>query len=311
MEMLPEVNDEVMPKHHKIVQAIAANRRLKFGLAIAVLIIILGAIAIFSTYSSIATKVEAKIKDKYEDQIIALEEKLQENEEKYEKTLNKEKDSYKKELEKTNEQHTKELENVNEKHTKELAKKDEIIAEKQAEIERLIAENMVNFNKIQTEIKEVGKLTTLDYYYTYAGTHKDADEFFNISGWEMPWTKNSFLAQWDGVVACGVDLAKVVISVDENTKVITVSMPTAEIFYHDVFEDSFEILDEKNNIFNPITVDDKVEFDKKYENMIFEKIKENRILEDAYNNATIAIENIINATPNVAGQYTIAFKQIT
>lgn len=299
MSFLKEVNKEVAAKGDQLVQTVKANARLRAGLTVAVTIIVLGVIAIASVYSNIRTNVEMKLRPEYDEQIQQLEDKLEEEAEKHAEELEKQKESYEKKLS-----------NAEEKHANEIAKKDEKIAEQEAEIEWWKAQNMVNFNKIKTEIAEVGKLTTLDYYYTYAGTHKDADEFFDIDGWEMPWTKNSFLAQWEGVVACGVNLEKVVIYVDENSKVITVSVPAAEIFYHDVFEDSFEILDEKNNIFNPITVADKVDFDKKYESMIFEKIKENRVLEDAYENALMAIENIINATPNVAGQYTITFKQI-
>lgn len=108
----------------------------------------------------------------------------------------------------------------------------------------------------------------------------------------------------------GVDLSKVKISVNETAKQIEVSIPKAEIFYHDVDEASFELLDEKNNIFNPISIEDKIQFDIKYENKIYKKIEDNRLLEDAYESAQLMIENILNATPNLAKQYTIKYKQI-
>ena len=108
----------------------------------------------------------------------------------------------------------------------------------------------------------------------------------------------------------GVDMSRVEIKVNEATKTITIAVPDAEIFYHDVDEESFEVLDEKNNIFNPISAVDVNEFNKKYEQQVFKKIEERRLLEDAYNNAMATIKNILIAVPEIADQYTIGYKII-
>ena len=49
--------------------------------------------------------------------------------------------------------------------------------------------------------------------------------------------------------------------VNEETKVLTVHLPQAEILSHQVDNDSVEILDERDGLFNPVRLDDKVKFD--------------------------------------------------
>lgn len=296
MDLLPEANEEMEHKRSKIKQMLMVNRKLRNGLIIAVAIIFLGLVAIISTYSNISASIEQKLREEYDEQIVDLQTELEDAKDQHEEELEKQKKSYEKKLD-----------DAEQKHAKEIEKKDSIIAEKQEEIEKMVVELKVNFDEIETEIQTVGKLTTIDYHYTYAGTHKDVDKFF---GFELPWTKNSFIAQWDGVVALGVDLSKVTITADEVSKAITVSMPDAEIFYHDVDEKSFAVLDEKNNLLNPITVADIKQFDIIYEQKIKDKIAEQRMLEDAYGYAQTMIESILKSVPQVAEQYTINFKKL-
>ena len=307
MEFLTEVDDEFEPKGSRILNAVKSNARLRTLLTITVIILVLGIIAVVATYSSISTKIEAKLEKRYEEKIESLEKDLEKATEDYEDKLVKQKENNERKLAKQQEDYEEKLTNADEKHSKEIEKKDQKIAELEERIKILEVQNKVSFDEIETQIKTVGKLTTVDYHYTYAGTHEDALKFFNL---EIGITKNSFIAQWDGVVALGVDMSKVKISVDEANKAITISIPKAEIFYHDVDEESFEILDEKNNVFNPISTQDKINFDIKYEKKIYEKIEQNRLLEDAFENAKSIIANILNAVPQVATQYTIHYKQV-
>ena len=296
MEWLPEVEGEVVSKGKSITKALVANTRLRVWLTVAVVIIILGIIAIIGTYSSISTKIEAKLRDEFDKQIVSLQNEVEDTKGKYEDKLEKQKESYEKQIS-----------TVDEKHKKEIERKDSRISELEEKLREAEVKLKISIDEIESDIKSVGKLTTVDYHYTYAGTYEDAKKFFNTD-WEMGITRKSFIAQWDGVVAIGVDLAKAKINVNEEEQVITMTLPDAEMFYHDVDEESFEIYDEKNNIFNPITVIDKVKFDQKYEDKVFVKIKEGNMLEKAKEGAEMTIRNILNGIPQIKSQYEIVFQ---
>ena len=262
--------------------ASAEKRRSSLFYILLITILVLATIATIRLSSTFRKGIELDIRDEYTQQISELESKLE-----------KQKDSYEKKLAQ-----------VSDDHAKVIEKKEAKISELEAEIAELKKKLVVSFDEIETDIKAVGKLTTIDYRYTYAGTHTDTAKFFK-------WiTKNSFIAQWEGVVAIGVDMSKVSISVNETSRIITISLPSAEIFYHDVDEESFEVLDEKNNMFNPITVEDKVNFDKEYEQRIFSKISDSGLMSDASDNAKMMIDNIINSIPGIAEQYQIQYKTI-
>ena len=279
MDLLEQIKDT----------ASAAKRRSSLFYILAIVILILITFATIRLSSTFRKGIELDIRDEYAQQIAELEDQLE-----------VQKKSYDEELSKVNKDHTKELE----KKSKKISELEASIADLESTIEELTIKIKISFDEIETDIKTVGKLTTIDYRYTYAGTHTDTAKFFK---WM---TKNSFIAQWEGVVAIGVDMSKVKISVNETSKLITVSIPSAEIFYHDVDEDSFEVLDKKNNVFNPITVEDKVNFDKEYEQRIYTKINDSGLMSDASDNAKMIIGNILNSVPGLAEQYQIQYKTI-
>lgn len=296
MDLLPEVEGEVVSRQNKLTKAIVSNAKLRTWLIVFGILLAAVCVTAVSFYSSVSTKIEAKLTDKFEEQIVSLQNELEDTKEKYEDKLKKQKESYEKNLSAAGEKHEKEIESKNaEIHDlKEKLRKEEVYSK-------------ISIDEIESDIKSVGKLTTVDYHYTYAGTYEDAKKFFNTD-WEMSITKKSFIAQWDGVVAIGVDLSKAKLNVNEETKIITITLPDAEMFYHDVDEDSFETFDEKNNIFNPITVNDKVKFDKKYEDKVFVKIKEGNMLEKAQESAEMAIRNMLYGIPQIKSQYKIVFQ---
>lgn len=70
---------------------------------------------------------------------------------------------------------------------------------------------------------------------------------------------------------------------------------------------SIEILDEKDNIFNNISVNDKVEFDKETEDNMKNRAIENGLLEKAQENAEDILCRLIQSNPTVGNDYEIEF----
>lgn len=297
MKYLPEFDDERDGKSHVLARALSSKAGWRVAFFAAIIILIVMAIATLCFYSNLKKDIEVDVRVEYENEIRSLEDRLEETKTKYENKLKDAKIDY-----------NKKIADEQEKHDREIENKDGKISELEDKIEEYKVKDKISFDEIEKEIKTVGKLTTIDYHYTYAGTHEDVNNFFNTDI-KLPFTKNSFIAQWEGVVALGVDLTKVKITVNESTKIITVTVPNAEIFYHDVDHKSFKTLDEKNNIFNPITVDDINQFNIKYEDKIYEKIEEIRLLEEACENAKTMVENILKAIPGLTEQYTIQFQK--
>ena len=147
-------------------------------------------------------------------------------------------------------------------------------------------------------------MATIEYLFTDAAEFRDSKQ---IKGWNIPFTEKSFILKWDGVIKAGVKLDQVSIQINESDKKIIVALPPAEILSYSVNSDSVELLNEKDNIFNNISVSDKVGFDAKTEEAMKKRAIENGLLEKALENAKDILQRLIQADPAVNSEYVIEF----
>ena len=163
------------------------------------------------------------------------------------------------------------------------AEKDKLV-EKEAE---------VSGATIEAGLRNIGKLCTAEYYFTHVSSFKSAKE---LNGLKLPMTTSSFVYSYDGRILAGVDLTKVTVNKNDETKTIIVTIPAAETISADIDTDSFQLYDEKNNVFNPITVTDVTST---YAGLVKdenEKTKKNGLFERAHDNAVTLIENFMKST---------------
>lgn len=186
------------------------------------------------------------------------------------------------------------------------------IAELEAQIQELKESPMVvnpvaptiNLDILHSEIQNLGELATTEYLFTDAAKFSDSKQ---IKSWNIPFTEKSFILRWSGTIKAGIELNKVSITIDESTKRIIVSVPTAQILSYSIDSDSVEVLNEKDNIFNSISIDDKVRFDAKTEIAMKQRAIENGLLEKAQKNAEDVLTRLIQSDPAARNGYTVEF----
>lgn len=197
----------------------------------------------------------------------------------------------------------------------EIAELKAMIEEQDEKIQELIETPIVvspvnpeiKLDIIYSEIKSISELATMEYLFTDAAEFTDSKQ---IKSWNIPFTEKSFILKWDGVIKAGVKLDLVTIDVNQDEKKITVSVPTAEILSYQIDTDSVEVLDEKDNIFNKISVDDKIKFDAATEEAMKQRAIENGLLEKAQANAEEILLRLLQANPAIGTEYTIDFVTI-
>ena len=154
-------------------------------------------------------------------------------------------------------------------------------------------------------IQGIGELATMEYLYTDAGQYSDS---ISVGNFNIPFTEKNFTIKWDGVIKAGIDVTKITTELKQEEKNLVVYLPQAEILSHDPDKDSIEVLDEKDGLFNPVRVDDQVKFDAACEKAMEERAIENGLLEKAQENAKELILQLLNANPDINGNYTIEIK---
>lgn len=196
-------------------------------------------------------------------------------------------------------------------------KYESIIADLRAENERLsdptalyeLASKEVTVSLIESEIKDIGELATIEYLYTDVGQFEDSAKLF---GKEIPFaiTTKSFIAKWDGVIKAGIKVDKIDVDVNNADRKIEISLPKAEILSHEIHNESIETLDEKNGLFNPIKVDDVRNFDATSKEHMEQRAIENGLLDKALDNSKEIITKLVYTDMVEKLEYTITFEEI-
>jgi len=194
-------------------------------------------------------------------------------------------------------------------------KYDNIVKEMQAKIDKLsdptatytLATKEVTIDLINSEIRAIGELATIEYLYTDAGKFENPKQLFGLN---VPFTTKSFIAKWDGIIKAGVKIDQIIVEINDANKEIIVHMPKSIILSHEIMKESIETLDEKDGLFNPVKVEDVREFDKVSKEAMEERAIENGILDKATENAKEIIEKLVNNDVVQEQGYKIEFEII-
>ncbi|MCI5920163.1 MAG: DUF4230 domain-containing protein [Roseburia sp.] len=170
------------------------------------------------------------------------------------------------------------------------------------------ASKQVDISVINAEIQDIGELATVEYLYTDAAKFEDPKKLF---GKELPFefTTKSFVVKWDGVIKAGVDITQVTAEADDTEKKIVVKLPKAKILSNDIDDDSVEVLDEKDGLFNSIKVEDVKSFDAVSKDDMEQRAIDQGILEKASQNAKEMIEHLIQNDVTEESGYTVEFEE--
>lgn len=157
---------------------------------------------------------------------------------------------------------------------------------------------------LEEKLKTINELSTVSYQYTNMGKFEDQTNFY---GWNVPLTKKSFIVSYDGTIKAGVDMSKATVTTKDDK--ITITLPKAEIFSHEIKDDSIQVFDETKNIFNPISLTDYTGFSASQKNRMTEKSISSGILETAENNAQKAVLELLNFNNTEEIEFIIKFSE--
>lgn len=144
---------------------------------------------------------------------------------------------------------------------------------------------------IKEKLEETAELNTGSYLCTDVITSADSRTF---KDWKIPFTEKSFTVRYDGVVKAGIkDLSQAEVSQEGES--IIIKLPEVEITGAEIDNDSFEKIDESNNVFNPISVEDLNEAQKDLKEKMCESAIEKGILDIAKNNAETLISGMMES----------------
>lgn len=157
-------------------------------------------------------------------------------------------------------------------------------------------------NVIQDGFRDIGMLTTYEYFYREVDTKETQKDLWNI---KLPWTKGGYTISYEGVVDAGIDFSDIVVEIKDN--IIFIKMPEAKIISNTLDESSLEIYDESHNPFNQNQIEDFNKSISTIKEAALERAIKNDILKNAKKNATVLVENFVKSVLDDV-EYKIVFK---
>ena len=172
----------------------------------------------------------------------------------------------------------------------------------QEEDEGLIHEALpvITDSLISEQLNALRELVTTEYLYTNSGKYENQNQITIIGkDINIPFTGKRFIVAYDGRIKAGIDIGKTQIDIDEAARAITIALPKSEIISHETFEDTLVVLDETNNVFNPISIENYNEFVSAQKDSMEEKAIERGLLTNADAEAKRMVQSFLSQIPGI------------
>ena len=143
---------------------------------------------------------------------------------------------------------------------------------------------------LQNQIANIKELGTVTYEYTELGQFESSKDFY---GTKIPFTTSKFIITYDGTIKAGIDMNLASVEIDEITQKVEIVVPAAKILSHEIHEESVKVFDEKNSIFNALTVADYASFYADQKKEVESKAKTQGLLSQARTQAKLAVQELV------------------
>ena len=159
------------------------------------------------------------------------------------------------------------------------------------------AEPVITSDQIKEMLSSASELVTQKYVYTNAARREASKTW--LWGWTLPFSNTSLLVTYDGEIKAGIDFSEIEVEVTEDTRTITVTLPSSKVLNNNIPQETIQVLEVRNNLFNEITFDDYNEFIGAEKPVMQEKAIEMGLLDDADREAAAMIKALLSLLPGM------------
>lgn len=128
------------------------------------------------------------------------------------------------------------------------------------------------------QVKEISEMAALEYRYKGDAVYDGGA--MKLFGKDIPLTSKSMLVYYEGIVKLGADLSSVHTELKKPDHLI-ITIPHSTILSHEIDEDTWEVLDVDNGLFNRVTPEDNGEFVKEQKHKMEQEIGKSDLAKQA------------------------------
>lgn len=142
---------------------------------------------------------------------------------------------------------------------------------------------------ILERVERLWEMSSSKYYYSNVVAFKDN---MKIKDFQLPFTEKSFLIKYDGYLKAGIDAQDIQILSNEE-KGIEIKLKKSKIMDHVIDDKSIYVYDEKNSIFNSLSINDIFDQLSLEKEKIETQLTEKGFLEEADGNTKMFLEDFL------------------
>ena len=154
---------------------------------------------------------------------------------------------------------------------------------------------------------DIGELATQEADVTQQDTI-EKDSLKDKTGIDLPFVGSKIVYSYDVTIKAGYDFADISGDVDAGDKTITVYMPAVQTLSNEVDQDSIQVFDSYNSVFNRVTMEDISVSEQDLKDKAEAKAIEKGLYERAEANAETLLKDKLQNDLNYT-DYTITFVQ--
>jgi hypothetical protein len=163
----------------------------------------------------------------------------------------------------------------------------------------------------QTIIKEIlpiGEYASLAYHYT--SVVKDVNSK-DINGWTIPFTTRKYIFTYNGTMKLGIDGTKIQIKEEKDAgnglPVIVITLPPIKILSHEIIDNSIEVFDQSQTIFNEINIQDAFKVTAERKRELETSVMGGDVVKDARASTEQQLGVLLRSLPGIRGVYEVVF----
>lgn len=164
---------------------------------------------------------------------------------------------------------------------------------------------LLTISKVEEILKSASDLVSMKYCYKDADTYENYKQIF---GKKLPFTTDKVVFTYEGVVSVGIDLSTVTYEINNEDKVITITLPEVAVLSNEIDASSFEIPYESDSIFNSTGLGDYTELIDGLKKNKEEQVKKNtELMTSAKESTENVLKGFLTASESTK-DYTVKFK---
>ena len=150
---------------------------------------------------------------------------------------------------------------------------------------------------LEEQLSSLSELVTAKYFFRNSA-REDASKTW-IWGWTLPFSDTSLLVAYDGTIKAGIDFNAIKIEVNESQRKITVTLPASKILDNNIPQETINVLEVKNNLFNEVTFADYNQFISDQKKVMEQKAVDQGLLTEANTSARALIKAFLSQMPGM------------